>query len=68
MIESLNYNLAALNSWCLKRQIRLNPKKTNSMVVSWSRIVAPGYGDLTLGGAELEEEKSLRVLGISLRF
>ena len=30
----------------------------NSTVVSLSRINAPGYGDLTLGGAELEELKS----------
>ena len=30
-----------------------------SMVVSRSRTYAHGYGDLTLGGAELEEIKSL---------
>ena len=44
----------------------LNPKKTESMVVSRSRIIAPGYGDLALGGAELEEIKSLRILGVPL--
>ena len=36
------------------------------MVVSRSRTIAPGYGDLTLGGAELEEVKSLRILGVTL--
>ena len=36
------------------------------MVVSRSRTSALGYGDLTLGGAELEEAKSLRILGITL--
>ena len=34
------------------------------MVVSRFRIYARGYGDLTLGGAELEEVKSLRILGV----
>ena len=36
------------------------------MVVSRSQIIANGYGDLTLGGAELEELKSLRILGVTL--
>ena len=41
----------------------LNPKNTKSMVASRSRTYAPGYGDLTLGGAELEEVKSMLILG-----
>ena len=36
----------------------LNPRKTISMEASRSRTIVPGYGNLTLGGAELEEEKS----------
>ena len=35
------------------------------MVVSLSRTIARGYGDLTLGGAEIEEVKSLRILGVT---
>ena len=46
--------------------MRLNPKKTKSMVVSRSGIIAPGYSDLTLGGAKLEEIKSQRILGVTL--
>ena len=46
--------------------MRLNPKKTKSIVVSRSRTSAPGYGDLTPGGAELAKIKSLRILGITL--
>ena len=42
-----------------------NPKKTKSMVVCRSRIITPGYGDLTLGGAEFEVY-SLRMLLITL--
>ena len=45
--------------------MRLNIKKTKVMVVSRSRTIAPGYGDLTLGGTELEEVKSLRILGMT---
>ena len=36
------------------------------MVVSRFRIIAHGYGDLTLDGAELEEVNSRRILGIIL--
>ena len=38
-------------------------QKTKFMVVSRSLTYAPGYGDLIFGGAELEELKSLRILG-----
>ena len=62
-MESLNHDLAAINSWCLKWHMRLNPKNTTAMVISRSRIIASGYGDLTLGGAELEKVKSLHILG-----
>ena len=55
VIESLNQDLAAINSWCLKWHKELNPKKIKFIVVNLSRIIASGYGDLTLGGADLEE-------------
>ena len=35
------------------------------MVVSRSRTSAPGYGELTLFGAELAEVKSLCILGVT---
>ena len=41
--------------------MRLNPKKTKSVVVSRSQTNAPGFGDLALGGDELKEIKSLRI-------
>ena len=52
VMESLNRDLAAINSWCLKWHMRLNSKKTKFMVVSRFRTFAPGYGALTLNGAE----------------
>ena len=41
--------------------MKLNRKKTKSMVNQ-----CPGYGEPTLGGAELEEARSMRILGESL--
>ena len=35
-------------------------------MASWSRTIAPGYGDLTIGGAELEQLKSLSILAVTL--
>ena len=46
---------AAINYWCFKWHMRLNPKKTKSIVVNQSRTIALGDVDLTLGGAEFEE-------------
>ena len=36
------------------------------MVVSRSRTIAPGYGELTLDDVDLEKVQSLRILGITL--
>ena len=58
-MESLIQDLVSIGFLCLKWRMRLNPRKTKSMVVSRSRTNAHGYGDLTLGSAELEEIKSL---------
>ena len=66
IMESLNQDFAAINSWCLAHEtMRLNPKKTKSRV-SRSRINAPGYSDLILGGAELVEVKILHIIGATL--
>ena len=45
-----------------------HPERTNSMMVSRSREYAPAYVNLTLGGAELEEVKSLRIFRKTLTF
>ena len=63
--ELLNQYLAAVKFGCLKWHMRLNPKKAKSKLIIWSGTIAPGYGDLTLGGADLEELKSLHYLGLT---
>ena len=66
VMKSLSQDMAAIKSWCLKKNMRANPKKTKFMLINRSRTIALGYGDLTLDGAELEEVKSLRILGVTL--
>ena len=45
--------------------MRLNLKKTISRVARLSRAYALGYGHLTLGGADLEEVRSLCILEVT---
>ena len=45
--------------------MRLSPKKIKSTVVSRSRTYGQCYGDLTLGDAEPDEVKSLRILRVA---
>ena len=45
--------------------MKLNSKKAKYMVLSRTLSYAPGYGDLTLDGVELQEVKSLRILGVT---
>ena len=52
VMESLNQNLAIINSRCLKWHMRLNSKNTKSMVVGRSGTNVACHGDLTLGAAE----------------
>ena len=63
-MASLNRDLAATHSWYLKWHMRLNSRKTKSMVVSRCHTYAPGYGDLTLGGEKLGEVKCLHILEV----
>ena len=56
------------NCQCLKWHMKLNPKKTQSVVVIRSQTSSSGYGDLTIGGAELEKLKTLHILGVTFDF
>ena len=46
--------------------MRLNLKKTKSMMMSGSPTYVAGYSGLNLGGAKLEEVRSLRIVGVTL--
>ena len=45
--------------------MKINSKKTKSMMVSRSWTYAPSYGDLTLGGVALDKVRALRILGVT---
>ena len=45
--------------------MNLNRKKNKSTADSRPRTYAPGYGDFTLGRAELEELRSLLIFGVT---
>ena len=66
MIKSLNRDLAVFDCWCLNWHTKFNPKKTKSTVVSRFQTSTFGYSDLTIGGVELEEVKTLRILRVTL--
>ena len=68
VMVSLNRDLVAIHAWCLKWHIRLSPKKAESMVISRTRTSAPGYGDLTLGSAEIGEVRCLRILEVTFNY
>ena len=61
VMELRNQDLAAIVFLCLKWYMRLNSKKTKSILLNRSRTYAPYHGGLTLGDAELQEVKSLRI-------
>ena len=63
-MELLNPDLVAIDPRCLKWYMRLALKQTKYTVVNRSRTYAPGYGDLTVDGVDLEEVKSRRILEV----
>ena len=51
--ESLNRDLSKISIWCNLWGMRLNPNKTQSMIVSRSRTVFPPHPDLLVGSISL---------------
>ena len=64
--RSLNRDLAKIQSWCELWGMKLNPKKTHSMIVSRSRTLYPPHPPLSLCGTSLEESDHLLLLGVTL--
>ena len=62
--ESLNRDLSKISTWCNLWSKRLNPNKTQSMIVSRSRIVFPSHPDLLVGSTSLNSCDFFKVLGV----
>ena len=62
--ESLNRDLARINNWCMLWGMKLNPNKTQSMIVSRSRSLIPNHPDLFINNVVLHTCDSFKILGV----
>ena len=62
--ESLNRDLARISSWCKLWGMKLNPNKTQSMIISRSRTIQPRHPDLLIDNVPLVTDDSFKILGV----
>ena len=63
--ESLNRDLKKINDWCKRWGMKLNPRKTQSMIVSRSRTVNPLHPELLIDNVPLTTDDSFKILGVN---
>ena len=63
--ESLNRDLNRVSVWCDLWGMKLNARKTKTMIVSRSRTVHPQLTPLTLDGTVKKEYADLIILGVT---
>ena len=64
--ESLNRDLSNISTWCNLWGMRLNPNKTQSMIVSRSRTVFPPHPDPLVCSTPLNSCDSFKILDVML--
>ena len=64
--SSLNRDIARFDSWYAYWGMRINPGKSQSMIVSRSRTALPHHPSLLIGGYSVSISKSIRLLGVTL--
>ena len=62
--EPLNRDLSKISTWCNLWGMRLNPNKTQSIIVSRSRIVFPAHPDILAGSTSLNSCDFFKILGV----
>ena len=62
--DSLNRDLTKISEWCRLWGMKLNPTKTQSMIVSRSRTLYPEHPDLLLNNVVLNTCNSFKILGV----
>ena len=62
--ESLNRDLAKINEWCKWWGMKMNPRKTLSMIVSRSRTIQPQHPELLIDDIPLTTNNSFKSLGV----
>ena len=62
--DSLNRDLHRIESWCAMWGMKLNPSKTQSMIISRSRTSDPPHPALSINNVVLANSSSLKILGV----
>ena len=63
--DSLNRDLTRINDWCKLWGMKLNPNKTQSMIISRSRTPNPQHPELSIDGTVLATCNSFKILGLT---
>ena len=63
--ESLNRDLAKISEWCRMWGMKMNPNKTQSMIVSRSRTLQPQHPDLFIDNVPLTTSDSFKIPGVT---
>ena len=63
--ESVNRDLARISAWCKLWGMKMNPSKTQSMIVSRSRTLQPEHPDLILDNIPITVSDSFKILGVT---
>ena len=64
--NSLNKDLERIHKWCTIWGMRLNPRKTQSIIFSRSRTLHPNHPPLSLCGSSIPVSDSIKLLGVTL--
>lgn len=64
--ETMSSDLARISEWCSQWDMKLNPAKTKSLIISRSRTLVPEHPPLLVDGVQIQNEDELLVLGVIL--
>ena len=64
--DSLNRDLLRIHAWCQQWGMKLNPMKTQSIIVGRSKTVNPGHPPLTVCGQDLPLASYIKLLGVTI--
>ena len=64
--DVLNDDLAKVVDWCERWDMKLNPRKSKSLLVSRSRSELPPHPLIYADGDQIQEESHMKVLGVVL--
>ena len=65
--NSLNGNLAKISEWCGLWGMKMNPNKTQSMIVSRSRTLEPQHPDLFIDNVPLTTSDAFKILAVTFQ-